>query len=170
MLNMSMNIYATVSHQLHVWVPVVITRYCWSPSMLLQLIIWFTEGKARTSKHTATFNLRVWRNLAPCHCADFHGASSPASSKDLLLMLPLSSPPALMRHWWVNSKRLWLQATKPWENSKKSWYIVHLAKYSCCFCEGVFNWNTLVINTLVLQIVSSQKSFNVLWEEWCFFS
>lgn len=68
----NMNIYAAVIHQLPAWVPAVLTLYCWSPSTSLRLIMWFTEGEARTSKHTATFNLRVWRNLAPCHSADFH--------------------------------------------------------------------------------------------------
>lgn len=124
MLNMNMNISATVTHQLLARFPAVLARHCWSPSTPPRLIIWFTEGEARTSKHTATFNLGVWRNLARCHSADFHVVpflprTRPPQSC-LYGILPLSPPPPpFMCHWWVNSKRRWLWATKPWEDSKK---------------------------------------------------
>lgn len=88
----------------------------------------FTESE---DEHTATLNLRAW------HCCRFPRLyRSPAlSSNDLLLIIPLPSPQPLMHHWWVNSKRRWLRATKPWEDSKrddKKESSFTLQKHSCC--------------------------------------
>lgn len=168
MLDMNMYIYATVTHHLPAWIPEVLSHFCWFPSMLLRMIIWFSKVKARICEHTATFSLRLEETgllpLSIFYCSFFPFPSSSAHNTYF------STPAAFDAPLRSKFKEVLAVSHKTWRKLQKEMVINHPLPYEVyffygeqtCHCFGVSEHYVLILCVYDSCLTHTCSSFTAL--------